>query len=256
MLEIESSTNSKIKKLKSLKIKKVRDNLGLFLVEGKKMIDEALTSSFKVLEIYISEGYYNKYSEYVVQIEKQGTLVYKVKDYIIKSISYVVTPQGIIGVVEKKEIDFTDYILKGEKIILLDKISDPGNLGTIIRTADAFSFPICFHTNGSVDIYNEKVIRATMGSIFRVAYILIKEEYFSLLKKNGYSIIGMTTDGESLDKADLNQKCVVTIGNEANGISKEILDLCDKKVTIKMSGKTESLNAAVSAAIAMFEISK
>ena len=256
MLFIESSTNSKIKKLKSLKTKKVRDTLNLFFVEGQKMIDEAILSSFTVVEIYISESYYKKNIKYIENLESHNILIYKVSDFIIESISNTVSPQGIIAIIEKNEFDIEQYINNGVSILLLDKINDPGNLGTIIRTADAFNIPLCFYTRGSVDIYNDKTIRATMGSIFRVSYIEVTEKYLNLLKENKYQILGMSINGKTINETKLKKKCVIAIGNEASGISNEILEICDRKISIKMIGKTESLNAAISAAIIMYEISK
>jgi len=253
MQRIESLSNAKIKRLKSLHKKKVRSDLNLFLVEGKKMVDEAILSSFTIEEIYISDSFKNKYDEFLKQNREQN--IYIVKDFIFNKISSTIRPQGIIAVIKKQAFNIDNYI--GEKsVILLDQINDPGNLGTIIRTADAFNIGFCLYTDNSVDIYNEKVIRATMGSIFRVPYIKLNEDIIKKLKSNNYTFLAMTLDGNELYSNELTKKSVITIGNEAHGISDDIVALCDKKIKIKMSKNTESLNAAIAAAIIMYEISK
>jgi len=253
MQRIESLSNAKIKRLKSLHKKKVRSDLDLFLVEGKKMVDEAISSSFTIEEIYISDSFKNKYEIFIKQNEKEK--IYVVKDFIFDKISGTMKPQGIIAIIKKQTFDVEQYIGNGS-IVLLDQINDPGNLGTILRTADAFNIGLCLYTDNSVDIYNEKVIRATMGSIFRVPYIKANDKIINKLKDMKYSFLAMTLEGNDLSISELSKKSVIVIGNETHGISNGILEICDKKIKIKMSENTESLNAAIAAAIIMYEISK
>lgn len=256
MQRIESLSNAKIKRLKSLNRKKVRDQLDLFLVEGKKMTQEAILSPFDVVEIFISDSFHEKNETFIQDIEKIGIDLYVVKDYIIDSVTATVNTQGILTVIRKHTFKLDDALHEGGSFLLLDNISDPGNLGTIIRTAEAFGMTACFYTQGTVDIYNDKVLRSTMGAVYRMPYIEISSQYIDLLKEMGYQFIAMSLQGAILDPDELSRKSVVVIGNEANGVSEAIYDICDKKVKIEMTGDAESLNAAVAAAIIMYELSK
>jgi TrmH family RNA methyltransferase len=253
MQRIESLSNAKIKRLKSLHTKKVRDNLNLFLIEGFKIVEEAIDSSFVIEEIYISDYFYKHHQSCVEKYEPYKVFI--VNDKMMAKMAATVTPQGVIAVVIKREYDVT-LLLNGHSVLLLDKVNDPGNLGTIIRSADAFDIPICFYTDNSVDVYNEKTIRSTMGSIFRIPYIKINDDIIFKLKELDYEFVAMALDGKLVSEAVISKKSMIVIGNEANGISDEILALCDQRVKIKMLGKAESLNAAIAASIIMYEITK
>lgn len=256
MQRIESLSNAKLKRLKSLHRKKVRDDLNLFLVEGKKVMYEALLSSFNISEIYFTNSFFEDEKEFLSNFIKLEQVSYIVPDNIFNKLTQTKTPQGIIAIIEKKTFDLKPIIQSGKSLILLDKVSDPGNVGTIIRTAEAFSFGACFYTAGSADLYNEKVIRSTMGSVFRIPYVKFNDEDYQLLIKNGYTFIGLDVNGENIDIDILNKKSVIIIGNEANGLSDEIKNICHHLFRINMTGETESLNAAIASAIIMYEISK
>ncbi|MCK5811760.1 MAG: RNA methyltransferase [Clostridiales bacterium] len=256
MQRIESLSNAKLKRLKSLHRKKVRDDLNLFLVEGKKVIKEALLSSFSISEIFFTNSFLEEESDFLNDFFKLDQISYVIRDNLFEKLTNTKTPQGIIAIIEKKEFDVKSIIESGKSLLLLDKVSDPGNVGTIIRTAEAFSFGCCFYTAGSADLYNEKVIRSTMGSIFRIPYVKFSDEVYQLLIDNDYQFIGLDIHGNNSNLDKLTRKSVIIIGNEANGLSDEIKNICNHLLKINMAGETESLNAAIASAIIMYEISK
>lgn len=255
MQVITSKDNETVKQIKKLKEKKFRDIENCFIVEGIKLIKEAIGENQKIKHIVVCE-----------ECIKNGTieqkLLYEIAKYdciyvsekVFDSISEVNNPQGIMAVVEKNnynnKIDFEEDI-----IIVLDDLQDPGNLGTILRTIDSANLKQVIVSKNTVDSYNSKVVRSTMGAIFRVKRIESDNLVSTLeeIKKNGFEIMCTSLDGtESIYNVDFNKK-VIVIGNEANGVSKEVQNLADKKVIIPMLGKTESLNASVAAGIMIYE---
>ena len=177
-----------------------------------------------------------------------------VTNKIFESITGVMNPQGILAVIEKDDIKQEE--IKQEDIILaLDDIQDPGNLGTILRTADSVGLTQVLVSKGTADCYNPKVVRSTMGAIFRVKIIECENlvETLELLHKQKYEIVVSSLQtNNSIYDIKYNKK-VLIIGNEANGVRKEIQDMADKKVKIPMIGKTESLNASVATGIILYE---
>lgn len=161
-----------------------------------------------------------------------------------------------MGVCEFNIRDFSDIDgLDNPSILFLDGIQDPGNMGTIIRSADAFNIDGIILGDGSVDPYNSKVVRATMGSIFRVPLYVCDNSIGSLesLKNKGFNILATSLDGMNIYDGDFNNKFICVIGNEANGVSPRILDMADRRIKIPMPGNAESLNAGVAASIIMYE---
>lgn len=235
---IESINNEKIKNLNKLKQKKYRDELGLFLVEGKHLVEEAYKSGI-LKEIFTT---------FDIDIDIPIT---HVTDEIIKYLSDVETPQNIIGVCYKKE----SQIIK-DKVIMLDDIQDPGNLGTIIRSAVAFNFDTIILSENSVDSYNSKVIRSSQGMIFKVNIIRTNlKEMIKKLKSDGFYILATkVTDGKNIKALEKKKKICIIMGNEGNGVSNEILNMADEFVYIKMSKSCESLNVGVATSILMYEI--
>ena len=229
--------NDKVKLWQKLKDKKYRDIYKLFLVEGDHLVNEALKHNI-VKEIITID----KDSKYNID-------TYYVNDKIMKLLSNQVTSSNVIGVcslLEGKDID--------GNILVLDNIQDPGNLGTIIRSASAFNFKNIILSNDTVDVYNPKVIRATEGMIFNIN--VIRTDIIDFLNNLDKKYIKITTDvnnGEDIRNIDSNN-IVLVIGNEGNGVRKEVSDICDKKVYIKMNSNTESLNAAVAGSILMYEV--
>lgn len=254
MENIQSKDNLLIKDVKKLKEKKYRNESCKFLIEGFRFVCEGLQSDFEVPLVFISENAMDRWYSFDVQSKLQKeTKVYTVTDQILKSISSTDTPQGIVAVVNNKTISLEN---KQGFYILVDKVQDPGNMGTIIRTAHAAGALGIIVTKGTVDIYNEKTLRSTMGSIFHIP--ITHDDNLSQLKflrSNGFKLVvsSLDTDNNFFD-VDLRNKSIIAVGNEGNGISKELLDMSDISVKIPMPGGAESLNVSIAASVMMFEV--
>lgn len=255
MQVISSKDNEMIKNIKKLKEKKYRDETNTFIIEGIKLVEEAIQEKAEIRLIVICEdciedGTISKSQLY--EIAKQECIY--VTEKVFSILTDVKTPQGILAVIEKKnnsvEIDETQ-----EMILALDQIQDPGNLGTILRTVDSANLKQIIIDKNGADPYSPKVVRSTMGAIFRIKIIQVEnlKQKLQELQKKGYEIIATSLD-TSKDIYQISyQKQVIVIGNEANGVSKEIQQLANQKVKIPMLGKTESLNASVAAGIIIYE---
>ena len=253
--EIISRENQIIKLIKALKDRNGRKKYGLFFIEGLKIVEEA---AFFVPErihyIILNKSFAELYKERLKEYSKNFECII-LPDSLFKEISDTKTPQGILAVLKIKQLFINDFSFKNEHIIILDSVRDPGNIGTIIRTAEAMGFDSIFLTKGCTDIYSPKVTRSTMGSIFRTRiYENCLKEDICLLKKQGYSIISAALKNNSIFLNDINthKKSAIVIGNEADGISDDLISISDIIVKVPMKGKTESLNAAVAAAIIMY----
>lgn len=256
MKVITSKDNEAIKNIKKLKEKKYRDQSNQFIVEGIKLVQEAIQEKIKINKIIICEDCANDGT-----IEKN--LMYEIAKYdciyvtqnVFSTISDVTNPQGILAVIEKKSTNEENIKYNKDLIVVLDGIQDPGNLGTILRTVDSVNLSQIIISNKTADPYNPKVVRSTMGAIYRVNIIQSNDIIKTLknMKKNKFKVVVTSLDtNDSIYNIDYNKK-VIVIGNEANGVSKEILELADNKVKIPMLGKTESLNAAVATGIVLYE---
>lgn len=247
MVEITSCKNAKIKELIGLYDKKNRNISKQFLVEGHHLVEEARLCN--KLE-YIVTKCRDDFDKYHVD-------GYLVNDEIMKKLSLTVNSQGIIGVVRMDDsFDIEEIIKNGKNFIILDNVNDPGNLGTIIRTAAGLGVDAIFVSNETVDFYNDKVLRSTQGAIFKIPVIkgdLI--ELFIRLKKHNVYIYGTSLDAEiSLKEVSRKEKIAVVFGNEANGVSDDVKALVDENFLIPMSNNVESLNVAVACAICIYEL--
>lgn len=252
---ISSKDNETIKKLKKLKDKKYRDQENCYIIEGIKLIKEAINENAKIKLIIICDDCNQENSideDAKYEIAKYECIY--VTEKIFLSLTNVVNPQGILAVIEKKQnnnvINYDD-----DMFLVLDDIQDPGNMGTILRTADSLDLKQIIVSKGSSDIYNPKVVRATMGAIFRIK-IIESDNLVKTLKDMKKHKIKIVTTSLQTDKKiyDVDyEKSAIIIGNEANGVSEEILELADEKVKIPMPGKTESLNASVATAVILYE---
>ena len=264
MQVISSKDNEQIKTIRKLKEKKYRDETNRYIVEGIKLVREAIEEKADIKMIVICEDCEEeslKNAKSPNSNIEQG-LLYEIAKYeciyvtqkIFNLLSEVQTPQGILAVVEKG--DNSENINYSEDIILvLDGIQDPGNLGTILRTADSANLKQIIISENTADPYSPKVVRSTMGAIFRINIIRSNNliQTLQTIKKHKFEVIATSLEtSESIYDIKYNKK-VIVIGNEANGVSKEILDIADKKVKIPMLGKTESLNASVAAGILIYE---
>ena len=232
-MDITSVNNERVKYWAKLKIKKFRDEEKKFLIEGDHLVDIALKKGL-VLNLITLDNNYDFDNTYTVSEE------------VMKKISNQVSISRVAAVCK---YDYKkDYV---GNIIMLDRLQDPGNLGTIIRSAIAFDFKTIILGNGTVDVYNEKTIRASEGMLFNIN--IVKEDLFESipkLKKDGYSVIGTDVNsGTNLTKG----KIALIIGNEGQGMDKKLKPLCDSLVHIPMNKDCESLNAGVAASILMYE---
>ena len=239
---IESTDNKKIKNLRKLKSKKYRDEEKKFLIEGIHLVKEAYDSG-NLIEVLLLEG---------DDIDFNAPVTY-VSENVMKSLSDLETPYNIIGICnypKEKEI--------GNKILMLDEVQDPGNLGTIIRSSVAFDIDTIYLSENSVDIYNSKVLRGCQGMNFYINIVRsnlvdkIKE-----LKTKGYKIY--TTDvngGKELKSIKSPDKYVIIMGNEGKGVSFEASELADERIYINMNDNCESLNVAVATSIILYKFKK
>ena len=238
-----SVENEKIKNIKKLQQKKYRDKNGLFLVEGEHLVLEAYKSGY-LKEVIIEEN---------TLLPLDVETIY-VSNNVLAYISELETAPTMIGICRK--IEESEKI--GEKILALDGIQDPGNLGTIIRSAVAFHMDTIIIGSGTVDIYNSKVIRASQGMLFHINIMELNlQNCLPDLKKKDYQIMGTkVTHGKSLKDIEKFQKFVIIMGNEGNGISEEVEKLCDSFLYIDMSTVCESLNVGVATSIILYELDK
>lgn len=242
---ITSTQNNQVKAWKKLQTRKEREKTGSFLVEGFHLIEEARASNWKIKEIIVREDV-----EVPSWCEEQSAIV--VSDIVFQQIAQTNTPQGIIAVIKMKQHnDFT-----GNHAIMIDRIQDPGNLGTIIRTADAAGFSAVILGKGTVDLYNDKVIRATQGSLFHIPIIhsdLLEE--IEILKEKGFSIWATALQhSEVFTEIPNPKKTALILGNEGAGIHEDILQVADSIVKIPIYGKAESLNVSIAAGILMYHL--
>ncbi len=251
---ITSTSNAQVKRLLQLQRKsKARNEEQIFLVEGLRMFLEVPAE--RVQKVYISETLYNK-KEQELNLDRFSVEI--LSDTVFQYVSDTKTPQGILCIVQQKKYDIDELLkLENPHFIVLDNLQDPGNLGTIVRTAEGAGVNAVFLSRESVDIYNPKTIRSTMGSIYRMPVIYVDDllQLLSLFKQKGIKSYAAHLDGEkSYDKENYQSGTAILIGNEGNGLRDEVASLADVWVQIPMQGQVESLNAAIAASILMFEV--
>lgn len=251
IINITSTSNETIKYFISLNDKKTRMNAKRFIVEGYHLVNEA--SKTNLLEAIISTD--EKELKKINNVKR-----YLVNDAIINKIATTKNPQNILGIVKMLDHNITNLlpIIKGNKtkLIMLDDVNDPGNLGTIIRTAAGLGYDGIIMSPNTVDLYNEKVIRSTQGVMFKIPIIKANlQEIIKLLKKEKVFCIGTAlTNAKDVKHITKKDKFVICLGNEAKGISKEVLDNMDENVKIAMKNDVESLNVSIAAGIIMYEM--
>ena len=248
MEQLTSSRNPRILAWRSLKDKKGRDEQNAFLVEGPKMVCEALSSGFPVQALLLREG------ENLPCTVSPSVPVYLLPSHLFQSVCDTKTPQGIAAVLSRRVLP-----LSGTRFLALDGIQDPGNMGTIIRTADAAGFDGLILSPDCVDIFSPKVLRATMGSIFRMAFSFSEDLSASLrtLRQEGFSILSSQLDGDPFfERTHVSSSFVLIIGNEGNGVSDPVKAEATHRLRLPMRGGAESLNAAVAAGIMMYDLIK
>ena len=255
MQTITSKDNELIKHIRKLKDKKYRDESNEYVVEGVKLVEEAVKENAKIKQIIVCEDTTRTYeipTHIMLEIARYECI--SVSNKIFNIITQVTNPQGIMAIIEKNaqdaQIDYSQDI-----IFVLDDVQDPGNLGTILRTVDSIGLNQIIVSKGTADAFNSKVVRSTMGAIFRIKIIEVEnlvQEIKEMRKHHFKLMVTSLQTKNSIYDIDFNKKIIV-IGNEANGVSKEIQDMADEKAKIPMLGRTESLNASVAAGVVMYE---
>ena len=255
MQVITSKDNELVKEIKKLKEKKYRDAYGKYIIEGIKLVGEAIQEKADIECVIICEDCMKEeILDKKLMYEVANLNFLYVNSKVFQTITDVSNPQGILAVIKRPEktckINYNEDI-----IIVLDGIQDPGNLGTILRTVDSANLKQIVVSNETADAFNSKVVRSTMGAIFRVNIVKSNDLINDLanMKKHGFNVVVTSLNtNDSVYDIDYMKK-VIVIGNEANGVSKEIQEIADNKVKIPMLGKTESLNASVAAGIMIYE---
>ncbi len=249
MMDIINTTkNKKYKFIKSLQQKKTRTNEGLFVVEGKKSVLDAISSCYEIKTIAMSESFYNENADML----NTDSEIIVIADQIFDGLCDTKTPQGIVAVLKMRNSNFCYD--KSQLYIYCDNVSDPGNLGTIIRTADAAGFKGVLLSDGCTDPYSPKCVRSSMGSFFNIDIItdFSHEKLISLTKETSLFCGALESDSISYTDVNFNEPCIIIVGNEANGVSRELLNI-SKHIIIPIIGNAESLNVSVAAAIMMYE---
>ena len=255
---ITSTGNARVKQLVTWqKKRKARDEEGIYIVEGIRMYREAPRA--QVREVYVSEQFYSRYGE-ELGLSAWGRQMEILSDHVFSHVSDTKTPQGILAIVKRLDYTMKDLMqVKNQKaphLIVLDNLQDPGNLGTIFRTAEAAGVTGILLSKDCVDVYNPKVIRSTMGAVFRMPFLYVENlpEKIKELQNEGIKAYAAHLHGKNAyDEEDYTTGCAFLIGNEGNGLRDEVADCADCLIHIPMEGEAESLNAAVAAAVLMFE---
>lgn len=260
-INITSKDNERIKYTKSLLKSKNRQKEGKYIIEGYRILTLAIECNADLDYVFINEAFEDRkeHKGFLTILDEKNIKVFKTTNKIFKELVDTENTQGILGVIKFKERKIEHNIKSEDKLVLiLDRIQDPGNMGTIIRTADAAGVDGIIALKGCVDIYNPKVIRSTMGSIFDMNIIHCnQEECLEELKSKGFNIVSSYLNTDNYyHKTDYGNKVALVIGNEANGVNDELINESDILVKIPIYGNAESLNAAISSAILMYEIKK
>ncbi len=258
MKRITSKDNFAVKRLKQLEAKKYRDRLNLFVLEGPTVLTEALNENLE-LEFAV-------YNDSFAESEKGGELLealaykkaelYQADDRLFSMISGTESPQGILAVIEKPEWNAEILSEPGRNFIVMDRVQDPGNMGTIIRTAEAAGFSGLVVIKGSTDPYSGKVSRAAAGALVRMPVFFAEspDELVMMMKNAGKKLVCTSPRSDKWHfEIDIAEDTAIVIGNEASGVCDEIFSNADITAGIPMEGKTESLNAAIAASLMMYE---
>ncbi len=254
MKKISSKDNSIYKSALKLTKKKYRDETGKYLLEGVKPVEDAVNIGIDIDTVFISDG-----ADMKVNLPENITIGLEKK--LFESLSDTKTTQGVIAVVRKKSYSENEFaeMTAGGNIVVMDRLQDPGNIGTIIRTAEAAGYRGIVMISGSGDVYAPKVVRAAAGSLFRMPVMFMPDASGAaeMFKRLGRKIVVTSLDNSvNCFEADLTEDIALVIGNEGRGVSESFMNCADIKVKIPMEGSIESLNAAVAAGILMYQSQK
>ena len=250
MRKITSKDNKIVKLCEQLSQKKYRDKLALYLIEGENLIEEAVKNGAEIQTVLVREGYSGRFSG----LEE---VAFALDERLFAQLAQTETSQGIIAIVKKPQISREQFIDDAcGNFVVLDRLQDPGNIGTILRTADAAGYKLAVVMKGTADVFSPKVVRAATGSLFRMPVVFMdsEEELLEFTRAAGKKLVATCFDTD-LYYYDVNLKdnIALIIGNEGNGISESLIASSDVKIKIPMHGSIESLNASVAAGILMYE---
>lgn len=258
MKRISSKDNFAVKRLKQLEAKKYRDRLNMFVLEGPTVLQEALDENLEFEFAVFSDSFaeYEKDIELLKKLSDKKIEMYQVEDRLFSMMSGTETPQGVLAVLKKPEWDTGIISEPGNNFIVMDRVQDPGNMGTIIRTAEAAGFAGMVIIKGSTDPYSGKVSRAAAGALVRmpVFFADAPDELVNMMKNAGKKLVCTSPRSDKWHfETDIAEDTAIVIGNEASGVCDEIFLNADITAGIPMEGKTESLNAAIAASLMMYE---
>lgn len=259
---IESKQNKQYKEVLNLKTSRGRKKTKTYFVEGVKLVDEAIRTPECIVKVFYQTGFGMKREEKILleKLEKDNIAIYELSKTLFKELADTEETQGIIAVLNQKWYELDEFLKEDREkstLLLLDRVQDPGNIGTIIRTAEALNVDGIVFRKGSADPFNPKVVRSTMGSILRMPIFKSEDVVSDLnrIKKLGYKALATSLEGsEYVHETSFSPKNVLIIGNEANGVDDELFELSDKLLKIEMLGSAESLNAAIATGIILHEI--
>jgi len=248
MEKLSSLKNPRVLAWRSLKDKKGRDEQDAFLVEGVRMVREALSSSFPVQALLLREGFVPDFPL------PESLPAFELPDHVFQAVCDTRTPQGIAAVLSRRVRP-----AEGRFLVALDGVQDPGNVGTIIRTADAAGFDGVLLSPQCADLFSPKVLRSTMGSIFRLTFSLAPSlpEALLSMREKGYSVLSSQLDGDPFfERVNVSSSLVLVVGNEGSGVSEEVKAVATHRLRLPMRGGAESLNAAIAAGIMMYDLTR
>jgi TrmH family RNA methyltransferase len=255
--EITSKNNDQLKYLRKLSSKSFRDAEAAFTIEGTKLFLEAVKNKLPFKQVFITKEWLEVNaglnSDYLTALAEKDVTVMMVTASILSSVSSLQKPEGIIGILPKVCVTAGTF----KRYVLLEDVQDPYNVGTIIRTADAAGFDCVVTSAKTADIYNEKVLRGSMGSVFHLPIFQVESllDYVQQLKDQAITVIGTSLTGSSLwEREPLNGSFAIVMGNESQGMSDEMSECCDLLLKIPILGQAESLNVATAAGIIMYDL--
>mgnify|MGYP000510696016 CR=1 FL=1 len=251
MREIRSKDNKIWKRCEQLTMRKYRDRSGLYLIEGENLLDEAIRNHVRIETVLVREDCQKALPP------EAADKAFLLDARLFDKLAQTVTSQGILAVVAKAEVRKEDFIgLPGSNFIVLDRLQDPGNIGTILRTADAAGYRLAILMKGTADVYAPKVVRAATGSLFRMPVVSMAstEELVEFTRAAGKKLTATCLDAQRCYyDEDLTHDIALVIGNEGSGVAPALIESSELRIKIPMQGNIESLNAAVAAGVLMYE---
>ncbi len=234
----------------------LRKEKHMFLAEGARLCGDAVLSNTEIIRLFYTEKAYKKYHKYIDGAKVKNNEIYLIKEHVASALSDTKTTQGVFALCKMRD----ETEIKTDKVLCLENVSDPSNMGTIFRTAEAMGITDFILAGTCCDPYSPKVTRGSMGAVFRINIISYSDISLMVEKMqgDGYTLYASVVNdsAKKVNQIEFDKKSVMLVGNEGDGLTKEIVNLCDERVTIPMNGRAESLNASVAASILMWEMVK